>query len=793
MTSGAPGRFGARLKALRETAGHTQEELATIAGLSVDAISALERGERRRPHADTVRALSAALDLTGAARDAFMRSARAPADITVGEGSNAPALPLPSTALVGRDADVQILRQWLADPSRRLITLTGPGGVGKTRLALEVAHTIAAEGASDARFVALAAIRAPAFVASAIGDALGLSNVTALDLPQRARAACTGHRMLLVLDNFEQVVDTAPLLTELLASVAIVQLLVTSRAPLCVRGEREYAVAPLGLDTDSDRVSPFDLAHMPAVRLFVERVRDVRSDFRLTPANGPTVRAICQRLDALPLALELAAPWMKSLTADELLRQLERDVLLSTVGPRDLPERQQTMNATVAWSYQLLDSHEQRMFRRLGVLPGRFPIEAAAAVLARPDDPVPAGVSALGTIAGLIDRSLLLRADTDASTRSLFLMLETVRAYATRQLDATGEYEDAQEGLARYCAEEAARAATGLVGLAQAEWLARVHDDLENYRRSLAWLIERGRAAEASGVASALLFFWLIRGHVPEGLKWYEQILSLPDLPPTAEARSLICAASMLYWQADHSRARSKARRGLELAQETADRAMVAQAEHLLGHVEYALGDIGAARERFRHGLRDFRAIELPWGIGLSLTGLAQLAVATGDAVEAEHLLDEAATVLRGAGPWFPVLSIYLRAMLAVRRSDADHTIATVRELLTRTGTLQDKTFVYSLAPLAAAAVLKGEHAWAARIFGAREAISMSTGLSVVDPSMVVQQQAAEREARAHLGPDRWAINYAAGHHVSVDTLLKEIDEVLQRRAAAKRDRSGRS
>ena len=792
MAASVPEPFGPRLKALRELAGYTQEELATIAGLSVHAISALERGERRRPHADTVRALSAALDLTGEARDALIRSARAPADIMAREGPNGPALPLPSTALVGREADIQILRQWLADPSLRLITLTGPGGVGKTRLALEVAHTIRADGASDVRFVALAAIRAPAFVASAVGDALGLPNVTPLDLPQRARVACADRRILLVLDNFEQVIDTAPLLAELLASVGILQLLVTSRASLRVRGEREYAVGPLGLVADSDRVSPVDLVHMPAVRLFVERVRDVRSDFCLTPANGPTVRTICQRLDALPLALELAAPWMKSLTADELLRRLERDVLLSTVGPRDLPERQQTMNATIAWSYQLLDSREQLMFRRLGVLPGRFSIKAAAAVLAGPDDPARARVSALGTIAGLIDRSLLLRADTDASpTRPLFLMLETVRAYATRQLGATGEQEDAQEGLARYCAEEAALAATGLVGLAQAEWLARVQDDLENYRRALTWLIERGRGAEASGVASALMFFWQIRGHAPEGLRWYERILSLAELPPAAEVKSLIGAASMLYWLADHSRARSGALRGLALAHETADLAMVAQAEHLLGHVEYALGDIGAANDRFRHGIGHFRALAIPWGTGLALTGLAQTALATGDAAEAERLLDEAATVLQGAGPWFPGLGIYIRAMLAVRRSDPDDVIASVREMLTLMGTLQDKTFFYSLVPLAAAAVLKGEHAWAARIFGARDAISKSTGISVVDPSMADQQQAAEREARAHLGPERWAIAYAAGRNVSVDTLLKEIDEVLQKRSAAEPDTSG--
>ena len=199
------------------------------------------------------------------------------------------------------------------------------------------------------------------------------------------RSACglraTVQPTLLVLDNFEQVLDAAPLVADLLAAVAALRVLVTSRAPLRVRGEREYAVGPLALEC-RDTASPADLARSPAVRLFVERVRDVQPDFRLTSANGPTIRKICRRLDALPLALELAAPWIKVLTPDDLLRRLEHDALFSTVGPRDLPERQRTMNATVAWSYQLLGPNEQRLFRRLGVLAGRFPIEAAAAVVA---------------------------------------------------------------------------------------------------------------------------------------------------------------------------------------------------------------------------------------------------------------------------------------------------------------------------------------------------------------------------------------------------------------------------
>src|SRR5580765_7434957 len=404
MKHGAPASFGTQLKALREAAGFTQEELATIAGLSVHAVSALERGERRRPHVETVRALSAALDLTGATRDALLGSARGAVRSVAVDELNDASLPSALTALLGRDADVQALRRWLADPAARLITLTGPGGSGKTRLALELSRAIAEEGGTRVVFVPLAAIRSSAFVAPAIAEAFGLSDVTALDLPKRARVACGDQPTLLLLDNFEQILDAASLVADLLTSIVPLRVLVTSRAALRVRGEREFAVGPLALDSDVDATSPADLARAPAVRLFVERVRDAQPDFRITPANGPTVTAICRRLDALPLALELAAPWIKVLTPEDLLLRLTHDVLLSAAGPRDLPQRQQTMNATVAWSYQLLSPDEQRVFRRLGALPGRFPIEAAVAVLAGRDG-TPIG-EALAAVAGLIDKSL---------------------------------------------------------------------------------------------------------------------------------------------------------------------------------------------------------------------------------------------------------------------------------------------------------------------------------------------------------------------------------------------------
>ena len=778
MKGGAPGSFGAQLKALREAAGFTQEELATISGLSVHAVSALERGERRRPHVETVRALSAALDLTGANRDALLERARgAPSHKEAVDELSGTSLPLALTVLLGRDEDVETLRSWLADPAARLVTLTGPGGAGKTRLAVEVARRIAVERAARVVFVPLGAIHDAAFVAAAVAEALGLLDISALDLSKRVRASCDGRPTLLVLDNFEQVLEAAPLVAELLASVPALSVVVTSRAPLHVRGEREYVVGPLSLNVAADALSPADLARSPAVRLFVERVRDVQPDFRLTSANGQTVTAICRQLDALPLALELAAPWLRVLTPEDLLRRLAQDVLFSTVGPRDLPERQQTMNATVAWSYQLLAPTEQRVFRRLGVLSGDFPIEAASAVLAGREGALSGGNDALGATAGLIGTSLLRRAESSVATRPLYRMLETVRAYAAFELSAAGERDDAMEGLVRYCIDESSLAAEGLVGHAQGEWLDRVRDDLENYRCALMWLIEGGRSLEASSIVYRLFFFWVIRGHASEGLEWYERMLALPSMPPAVESRALVGAAVMRYTQAEFGKSRTAVTRALTLASSAVDRDWVPVAELLLGHLEHISGNGEAALDHYARSLEESGLIASPWPVGNALTGMARVALATGDFDQAERLLREAAARLRGSAPWFMLLPLYLRATLAVRRGSPDEAIALVRESLDHIRELHDKfAFVHTLVPLAAAVALKGNDTWAAQILGTRHAVTESTGATIVDRSVNELRDQTEREVRARLGPDRWGRAYAAGRKTLIDSLMNDID-----------------
>jgi predicted ATPase/DNA-binding XRE family transcriptional regulator len=774
MKIGAPQSFGAQLRALRVAAGFTQEELATIAGLSVHAVSALERGERRRPHVDTVRALAAALDLSGPTRDALVLSARAsPDDAAVAELS-ACSLPVALTTLLGRDGEIQTVREWLQDPAVRLITLVGPGGVGKTRLALAIAQSVADEAAARVVFVELATVHDPAFVAPAIAEALGLSDVTAVDLKHRVRMACDGSPpTLLVLDNCEQVLDAAQLVADLLASAPTLRLLTTSRAPFRVRGERLYAVGPLALQADVDSLSLPDLP--PAVRLFLERVLDVAPGFQLTTASAPAVTAICRRLDALPLALELAAPWIKALTVEDLLHRLERDVLLASAGPRDLPERQQTMNATIAWSYRLLDPLEQRSFRRLGALPGRFAIEVAAAVLGGATSSV-SNDDALAAAATLIDRSLLHRVDSSLAGRPLYQMLETVRAFAALELDAMGERDDALDGLARFCAEDAGRAEHGLIGPEQVEWLDRVRDDLDNYRGALTWLIDRGRLEEACGIAWRLLFFWLIRGRAAEGLRWFERILSGEALPPAAESRALVGAAVMAHAQGDPERARGALTRALAGARP--DPVAVIHGEILLGHLERAGGNVDAARRLFDRSIEGFSRLSIPWGVGNALIGLASIALGAGATDDAELLLDQATAVSRNAGPWFLNLPLYIHAILAVQREKPDTAIALVRESLACSRQLHDKfAFVYALVPLAAAASLRGDDEWAARILGARDAVTERTGATVADESVRALRERVERQARARLGPDRWAHAYASGRNASIDSLLNDIEE----------------
>jgi hypothetical protein len=358
-------------------------------------------------------------------------------------------------------------------------------------------------------------------------------------------------------------------------------------------------------------------------------------------------------------------------------------------------------------------------------------------------------------------------------------MLETIRAYASIEVAAAIEHDDAMEGLVRYCMREGALAAEGLVGPSQAEWLDRVQQDLESHRAALAWVIERARPAEAIVMASGLVIFWLIRGHAAEGLRWCERMLAVPSLAPALESAALVGAALMEYTQGEHGRAATRLERAITLASEVGDARTLAHAETMYGHIEHARGNLRQARDRFTHGIEVFRAAGIPWGTGSALSGLAGTVLASGDIREAERLLDEATALLRHGGPWFLTPVLCFRAVLAIQRGDADEVVALMRESLGHIRALQDKyAFVYALLPLAAAAVLKGDHLWAARILGARDAVAERTGAIVAVALVNDLRERTEREVRAHLGAERWRLAYTAGRMTSLTALMIELDRV---------------
>lgn len=768
--------FGQILRRLRLAADLTQEELAERSGVSTRLVSDIERGTVRRSRRDTVRMLADALGLDGTDRATFSaiaRGKREPDSADATSIAHRDRVPAPPGELVGREREVSATTSLLMQPEIRLLTLSGPGGVGKTRLALEAARRVTAAFADGAIFVDLSPLADAGLVLPTIRRALGISSTPGTTPLEQLVEGLRDQRLLLVLDNLEHLLAVAPALGRLLEQSPELTILTTSRQTLHLRAEREYQVHPLPLPDLTEPSSLADLGRIPAVELFVRRAEAVRPAFALTDNNAGTVAEISVRLDGLPLAIELAAARMRVLSPVELLDRLEQRLPLLTGGPHDVPDRHQTLRATIDWSYELLDAAEKRLFRRLSVFAGGFTLDAAEWMSA---DDLP--LTTLDLLASLADKHLLraIEPSDDEASRDTtrFAMLETIREYALSRLRSAGEETTARNRHTDWCVGLAERAQPELTGSNQAYWFSLLERENDNLRTALSWTISTGAAEPALRICGSLYRFWATESLFAEGRTWSESALDLkPTSPSVARGNTLLGAGVLSYFQGDYAAAEAATTKALETFKAVNDTTGIAYCYGNLGLFADVAEDYEKAIARYSQALASFRELGDVVHTGFMLGNLGLIRYFLGEYDQAEPLLEESLEHNRARGD-LDGCSIALcnLGLVALARGDLERAEQLHRDALQQRLMLTNRSHLArSLEGLALTASAKRELERAACLFAASAAIRTEIGAPLPPKDQAMNDEAID-VVRSRLGDTTFQTVWQRGERMEREELI---------------------